>query len=365
MSFTELLLETAYKKKQLVMSKLKYADNIVIWGTGIAAGIVYDKFKELKKDIKFFVESSQSVPKQKFKDKAVKDITDIVPSDFVIIAANFNYAIHKKLEAAGIENYMYLDPHWFKNAGMDSFDRFECLLRENEGKINQAYELLEDPKSRKSFQNVLLHRAVHDITLLEEIYEEPAYFGNDVIGAVDGVFVDCGAFQGDTLQQFLSQGRTEYKYYAIEPEEYNYGKLVDYCRKCNVENVVCLNLGVWDKKEKLYFCGEQGADTGKILPEGSASQIVINADTIDHIVGGENVNFIKMDIEGAEINALLGGMRVIQQNRPALAVSAYHELEHLWEIPLLLKSFYRGYRIYFRHHSWNMSDTLCYAIADK
>lgn len=363
MGFTESLLEKIEEgRKHSAAKRLQCAKSIVIWGTGIAAGMVHGRIKDLGMDIKFFAESNQSGSEKEFCGKGVKGIDDIAPDDFVVIAANFKYAIHEKLQAAGINNFAYLDPHLFCNAAAGSFER---LVQENADKIDQVYGMLEDHMSQKTFENILLHRAVHNIELMEEIYEEPPYFGNDVIGEVSGTFVDCGAFQGDTLQQFLAQASGSYKYFAIEPEAYNYKKLTEYCEENKIEHVVCLNLGVWDKKEKLYFCGEQGADTGKIISGGSEGSTIINADTLDHIVGAEDVSFVKMDIEGAEPNALLGGQAVIKENKPVLAISAYHEPEHLWEIPILIKSFYQGYRICFRHHSWNVSDTLCYAIADK
>lgn len=90
-------------------------------------------------------------------------------------------------------------------------------------------------------------------------------------------------------------------------------------------------------------------------------KVRINADSIDNIMGDKRIDFISMDIEGSEIKALEGARKCIQRWKPTLAVSAYHQLEHLWEIPLLIKEMNCDYDIYFAHHCWNMDDTVCYA----
>ena len=84
---------------------------------------------------------------------------------------------------------------------------------------------------------------------------------------------------------------------------------------------------------------------------------------IDELLGNEPVDFIKMDIEGAEINALIGAYKIIQDYRPVLAISVYHKPEHLFQIPMLIRAFMPDYKLYLRHYrECSVSETICYAI---
>ena len=77
----------------------------------------------------------------------------------------------------------------------------------------------------------------------------------------------------------------------------------------------------------------------------------------------EKVDFIKMDIEGAETDALIGAFHVIQQYHPTLAISIYHKPEHFSQIPIMIKSFEPSYKLYMRHYrACSISETICYGI---
>lgn len=88
----------------------------------------------------------------------------------------------------------------------------------------------------------------------------------------------------------------------------------------------------------------------------------IPADTIDHLLKNEKVSFIKMDIEGAEMEALKGAAEVIKANKPGLAISIYHKPNDFYEIPLYIMALVPEYRLYVRHHSCFFADTVLYAV---
>ena len=83
--------------------------------------------------------------------------------------------------------------------------------------------------------------------------------------------------------------------------------------------------------------------------------------SIDDMVGDDKVTFIKMDIEGAEMEALEGAKQTIERNRPKLAISIYHKEEDLWEIPFYILSKYPWYKIYMRHYTLTTNETVLYA----
>lgn len=126
-------------------------------------------------------------------------------------------------------------------------------------------------------------------------------------------------------------------------------------------------MAVYNKKEKLEFARDNGTEkvSGKVVETEDKNDEYIQADLIDHVLENVKIDMITMDIEGAEIKALQGAKERISKCKPQLAISAYHAIEHLWEIPLLIKEINSDYHIFFRHHRWNMHDTVCYAISSN
>lgn len=345
-----------------VLDALKNKNRIGIWGTGLAGNIICGLLKCQGIEISFFVDSDKNKNGASLGGIKIRSSAELTAQDFIIIAANRTYGIHKQLEAANI-SYMYMDPHFLQewNLGID----VKKVLEKHQEQINDVYQMLADVRSKQVFRNILLHRAVHDLDLVWEVYEKQAYFGNDVVRQAKGCFVDCGAFQGDTLQQFLKQiGNCSYRYFAFEADDKNYHILKEYISSHNLKNVWAKKLGVWDKKDILYFQTDAlaGDVAGKALETGDSHRVQILAGTIDETLSDETVDFIKMDIEGAEIRALCGAAKSIARDKPVLAVSAYHKLEHLWQVPLMVKELNASYQIYYRHHMWNLADTVCYGL---
>lgn len=368
MKFTEELLNEIKKYEgkrhfERIYNKIKECKNICIWGTGIAGKLVYEKLKADNVEVALFLDNDKKMWGRKIDGISIGHINDIPSKAFVIIAANVRYKIHEQLEKANYDNYIYIDPTFFSMWHSD--DKVIDSIRENQHKIDAVYNMLEDDVSKKVFRNVLLHRAVHDISLIWDVYDENQYFVNDVVPCAKGCFIDCGAFQGDTLSSFLKQvdGET-YEYIAFEADYNNHQLLNKYCEDNNIENVLTYNLGVWDEKTSLFFQENASAVAGKVL-ESEENGVKIQVDSLDNVLNEKKIDFIKMDIEGAEIKALKGAGNTIKKSKPVLAISAYHELEHLWEVPLLIKELNADYKIYYRHHMWNMCDTVCYGIDKK
>lgn len=159
-------------------------------------------------------------------------------------------------------------------------------------------------------------------------------------------------------------GDSAYKYWAFEADEHNYDVLKQKCHAHHWDNVEVNKIAVWSKKETLIFENNDvtGDVSGKVVEKHTEKGVMVQADSLDNVLADERVDFIKMDIEGAEPEALKGAEKLIKRYKPTLAISAYHELEHLWEIPFLIKEIDDNYDIYFGHHMWNMADTVCYGI---
>lgn len=351
---------------EYILNELRKAENVVIWGTGAAGTMIKHSLDRLHIDVMCFVDTREELRNQMFYGKPIKGVSEIPGGGcIVIIAANVRYGLHKQLQKLGHDNYFYIDPMWLYFYDEFAWNGAKNKIEQNYDKIEQLYGWLNDDHSRKVLSNILLHRMVHNLELVWEVYDEHQYFGNHIIQKASGGFVDCGAFQGDTLDYFMNQvGNAAYKYWAFEADEYNYNVLKRKCYDSNWKDVEIHKLAVWDKKDTLFFENNDvmGNVAGKIAEENAGQGIVVNADSLDNIIMNEKVDFIKMDIEGAELNALKGAEKLIRSYKPILAISAYHKLEHLWEVPQLIKKIDCNYGIYFGHHMWNMADTVCYGI---
>lgn len=202
MKFTDELLQDIEQKKWDINGFLNQLKNekIVIWGTGLAGGMIYRALERLQIPVCFFADNNKEKIGTDIYGKRVLDIEEIFSDAFVIIAANVTYGIHEQLQRASVK-YTYLDPVWLY-AYNEAGDQTITVVRQNEDSVNAVYDMLTDDMSKKVYRNVLLHRAVHDLQLIWEIYDEHQYFGNPIVGKAGKKFVDCGAFQGDTLSCF-------------------------------------------------------------------------------------------------------------------------------------------------------------------
>ena len=116
--------------------------------------------------------------------------------------------------------------------------------------------------------------------------------------------------------------------------------------------------GVWSSSDILRFNAR--GDSASYIAENGQTEIPVKS--LDDVIWKDSPTFIKMDIEGAEIEALRGSRRIIEEFRPKLAICIYHRPEDLFEIPLLIRKMRKDYRLLVRQYSNSRFETVCYAI---
>ncbi|MCM1103243.1 MAG: FkbM family methyltransferase [Clostridium sp.] len=174
------------------------------------------------------------------------------------------------------------------------------------------------------------------------------------VGAQE-VFIDAGCFDADTSMQFAKWCGGEYKrIWAFEPSKFNYQRCKENVKLNNFE---LLPYATWNKKEKLHF-----SNKGSGSRVSDAGEIVLDAESIDNVLQGERATFIKLDVEGAEMETLKGAVNTIKEYKPRLAVSIYHKPSDIYEIPQLLMEYREDYRFYIRHYTSYAWETVLYAI---
>lgn len=184
-----------------------------------------------------------------------------------------------------------------------------------------------------------------------------AYFNSMLKFQKDEIMVDCGAYDGDTALEFARICPNYRKIYALEPNLEILPRLKKRVADLKIE--VC-EVGAYSRKDILSFqCQESGCSS--VSKEGNFN---IAVDCIDHLVAKEQdpITFIKMDIEGSELEALKGASQTIRKYKPKLAICVYHRKDDLIEIPKLIKELCPTYRFYLRNHQCIPEDTVLYAL---
>jgi len=170
-------------------------------------------------------------------------------------------------------------------------------------------------------------------------------------------FIDAGGYNGDSTQHFFNWlGDFCGKSIIFEPSAIQY----EVCKNNmqNYDNVKVINKGLWHKKETLKFCNNSSASYINSNGEETIEAVSLDEELKDE---KEPVTFIKMDIEGAELNALKGAEQTIRKCKPKLAICIYHKPEDVWEIPSLLLEFVPDYKFYIRHYDFHHIETVLYA----
>lgn len=263
----------------------------------------------------------------------------------------FNMEIHKLLRI----------PMGGYNKDKTSGCYFYCIkdLKENLDEYIQLYNILGDEKSKNTLFNLMKYRLTTDITFIKNAYDKDyeQYFDKDIIRCNhDEVFVDCGAFIGDTIEKYINNYGVYKKIYAYEPEINNFIK----CKKSTekLDNVNIINAGVSNKIDTVYYKVDGGAS---YISEHETENF-INTVTIDSSIS-EKITFLKMDVECEEINAIIGCKNHIKNDSPKLAIAIYHVVSDIWEIPKLILQINKNYNLYMRHYRSDVAwETVIYAI---
>lgn len=194
-----------------------------------------------------------------------------------------------------------------------------------------------------------------------ELYERMQYFEDYMKSESEGFFVDGGCCNGQTSKLF-SQWQSCYKgILAFEPDKKNFNE----CRRMlkTLNNGILYPYGLGNKEGK---CGFVATGSGASYIDVNAENY-INIKTLDSIVqkGGYPVTFIKLDVEGAELDALKGAKKCIQKNLPKLAISAYHKKYDLIELPIYVMSLSDKYRFNLGIYSNGWFEIVLYAFQNR
>ena len=230
-----------------------------------------------------------------------------------------------------------------------TLERLSKFLKENSEKFEKMYQSLEDYRSKKIFYAILNNWYNYDFINLEQVMEKcfSHYFDLDIIPSCqEEVFVDLGAFNGDTVEDFIKiYGDNYKKIYAYEMTEQSMRELKE--RVKNYPRIIYEQKAVSD---------EVGMGSIKIHEISTSSNQLeleeigeIEVTSLDDDIN-EKITMIKMDIEGSELKALKGAENHIIKDRPKLLLSVYHGYEELLILWEYLEKLDLSYHYYLRYY---------------
>lgn len=215
----------------------------------------------------------------------------------------------------------------------------------NKQRFDAIYSLLADGQSRKTFVNIIKYKISGKIDYLFDCEVTPDEPFKSFLSLSDNEsFLDLGAYNGDTVLDFVSRVPKYDSITAVEADKKTFKKLL--ANTENIENINCVNICI------SSFCGE-GQFSMKGGRNSSAEKGNTEAEfiTVDDLLEEKSVSYIKMDIEGEEENAIKGAEKTIKEYKPKMLISAYHRTEDLLSIPEAVLEIHKDYKLYIRHFS--------------
>lgn len=352
------------RRISILLEEIQYK-NIYLYGAGIRGKVAIENLNTLglgQRVVGFiddYVKAEQYCEKDVMTVDAIKGF-DLSNAVFIITTYEVKKMVIKLMENLVSSENIYFLPELLIN------DIDISVFQLNRDKIVEVYNSLNDNLSKYIYKSLFEVYICGNIGILSRTKGDIQYF--PVKGTTDQIdgfcitdtesFIDCGAYDGDTIRKFKEETKNKYKkIWAIEPDADNFLKLSDYIKREKDTRVELIHGGVHNSDSTMYFSGNKGT-TSALVATGEKSIKVYQLDSLVK----EAVTFIKMDIEGSEKDALMGAKGIISKYKPKLAICIYHKTEDLWELPLLIKSLNPEYHIYLRNYEDRIDETVCYAV---
>ena len=252
---------------------------------------------------------------------------------------------------------------WLPHFWLDS--RQQYLSYQSE--IIDGLDFFQDTLSKFIYLSTWCFRLTGDMQyLFDPSPADHQYFDNSVQrlgrqGKVPLRFIDCGAFTGDTY--FLArQNNYEIAAYAgFEPDLNNFRRLCTEVAKAPIHDAVLFPCAAYSNVSSLSFAANNGASSNI----NSLGDIAVPGVPIDYCLRNFRPNFIKMDVEGGELDVIEGAIETIKDSRPDLAIAVYHKPQDIFKLAKHLSRMSVGYNFFLRSYYHQGMDTILYAFSQN
>ncbi|MCI5751900.1 MAG: FkbM family methyltransferase [Oscillospiraceae bacterium] len=325
---------------------LKSADKpIFIYGMGDGAVKILNIFAEKGIAAAGFFASDEFVRGHSFMGHLVHSLSQIeeqVEDFIVVLAFGAGYeSLYDKINRIAEKHTLIAPDVPVYGGGLFDLD----FCEENCDKLSRVYELLADDISRQTFADVINYKISGRIEYLNRCTMPRKEIFRELIDLRScRTYIDMGAYNGDTVLEFAELTGGSYdKIYAVEPDSRNFRKLTKNTE--GLHNVELYNGAAWSDNSMLTFSDKSGRQSA-IDPFKTGKIKEIQGITGDSLT--EHADYIKMDVEGAEREAILGARKSLE-NGAALTAALYHRNEDMFDIPLLVHEINPRLKLYVRH----------------
>lgn len=338
-----------YPLKEDLWDKLSHEIRpIVCYGMGNGADKLIERLKKYNIEIADFFASDGFVRGHSFHGKRVLSFSEVKEKypEFVILlsfASNRDDVLSMLCEIdTSYEMYIPDMPV----AGEDYFDRE--FYNANYFEIIKAYNSLCDDESKNIFAGVINYKLTGSLGYLENSYSSrDELYGILPVENISSV-IDAGAYNGDTVREAKKYFPSLKSVVAIEPDSRNFKKLTKYSEAETDILIKTINAAVWSEEGYCSFFGSGNRNSTlsatASFEHKDAEVKTVSLDSLEV----SNIDFIKFDIEGAELEGLYGSRKTILSDRPAMLVSAYHRSADIFSLVNYLVDNYPFYKIYLR-----------------
>ncbi len=329
---------------------------IIIYGMGNGADKILDICERKSIKISGIFASDEFVRGHSFRGYKVKTYAEInreYPDAVIFLAfAVFKDDLMQKIETIALEHTLLVPDVPLFGKGLFDFE----FVTVNIDNIKRAYDLFADKKSRSVYLDVINFRLSGDPKILRRCEtDRTELFENILKLGISEDYLDLGAYDGDTIAEFLNFTNGNYSSVtAFEPDKKNMKKLTK--QFGGLERCTLYPYASWEKDCTMNFSG-----TGGRMSCFDENGTQTDAKAVDSL--NRKFTYIKMDVEGAEYETLSGMRNTIAKYKPKLAVSAYHRVGDIFTLPLYISQLNPDYKIYIRHHKYLPSwETNIYAV---
>ena len=320
---------------------------IVVYGMGNGADKLIDRFDKYGISVSDFFASDGFVRGHTFHGMRVKSFSEIKETypEFVIVLsfASNRADVLEMLETIDREYEMYVPD--MPVAGEEYFDRE--FYNAHYGEITEAYSHFSDIDSKNAYANVINYKLTGKMSYLNNAYSTKDELYSEIASTPIRNYVDAGAYNGDTAKEAIAYFPELESIVAIEPDPKNFKKLIKFADTVEKPEIRTVNAAVW-----------KGNGDGEFSSSGNRNSSISSTTSYQHkdtdvsLISvdslGLSPDFIKYDVEGAELEALLGTDETIRMSRPTLLVSLYHRSCDIFDIPNFLARKYPFYRMTLR-----------------
>ena len=330
---------------------------IILYGMGNGADKVLNLFEKFGIKCSGVMASDDFVRGQRYKAFTVQRLAYFEEKyGEIIIAVAFGTQIDTVIEHIKTlaEKHTVIVPN-VPVYGDESFD--DEFLRTNKDKIEATYNLLSDSRSKQVLEYGIKFYYTGKLEYLFKITDKKDEIFNSILCLNNNEsYIDLGAYRGDTIDELIHYGGGYNKIIAVEPDIKTYKKLCKHIEA--MPNVTAIQKTIWKDDRKLCFSNQKG--------RGSAianTGVLIDSVCIDTLAKELIPTYIKIDVEGAEKQAIAGAINTISEYKPKLNIAAYHTFSDLFELVLMINAINPEYKFYLRHHPYiPLWDTNLYCV---